>query len=88
MRSQDAVGVSCPPWGIHARLKRTRLAMHACEGKEANVTTLDLWNGYMRSYDYLSEIEAYRQNLRDVASRVRVATGTRILVAGSGTGLR
>jgi ubiquinone/menaquinone biosynthesis C-methylase UbiE len=45
-----------------------------------------IWNGYMKSYDFLTQIDGYTQNILDVADAAEVKRGTRVLDAGSGTG--
>ncbi|HEY3322794.1 MAG TPA: class I SAM-dependent methyltransferase, partial [Planctomycetota bacterium] len=40
----------------------------------------------MRSYDFLTHVESYSQNLRDVLTAARPYPGCEILDAGSGTG--
>lgn len=50
------------------------------------MSTQQIWNGYMRSYDHLTEVDDYRRNLRDVMGQVRPRAGMAILDAGSGTG--
>jgi ubiquinone/menaquinone biosynthesis C-methylase UbiE len=45
-----------------------------------------LWNNYMRSYDFLQQVDGYRQNLNDIADAIDPKPGERILDAGSGTG--
>jgi len=46
----------------------------------------EIWNRYMRSYDFLNQIDSYAQNLNDVADAAHVGAGMRVLDAGSGTG--
>lgn len=46
----------------------------------------ELWDGYMRSYDFLTDIDGYARNLNDIALRANVERGSRVLDAGSGTG--
>jgi ubiquinone/menaquinone biosynthesis C-methylase UbiE len=50
------------------------------------VNTYALWNGYMRSYDFLTKVNGYRENMLDIAAAAEVAPGMRVLDAGSGTG--
>lgn len=50
------------------------------------MSQLALWNDYMKSYDLLNEIGAYRQSQTDILHRARPGRGVRILDAGSGTG--
>lgn len=50
------------------------------------MTNFEIWNGYMRSYDMLTQVDGYRRNLMDVAAAARAQAGDRFLDAGSGTG--
>lgn len=50
------------------------------------MSQLALWNDYMKSYDLLTEIGAYRQSQADILERARPGFGIRVLDAGSGTG--
>lgn len=50
------------------------------------MSQLALWNDYMKSYDLLTEIGAYRQSQADILERAKPETGQRVLDAGSGTG--
>jgi len=50
------------------------------------MSQLALWNDYMKSYDLLNEIGAYRQSQADILQRARPSPDARILDAGSGTG--
>ena len=45
-----------------------------------------LWDKYMRSYDFLQNVDSYNQSLADIVQSLHPATGERILDAGSGTG--
>ena len=45
-----------------------------------------IWNGYMKSYDFLTQIDGYTQNMRDIAAAANVNAGTHVLDGGSGTG--
>lgn len=47
---------------------------------------LDIWNQYMRSYDFLTQVDSYVKNLSDIVDALNPAPGMRILDAGSGTG--
>lgn len=50
------------------------------------MSQLALWNDYMKSYDLLNEIGAYRQSQADILRRARPGPAVRVLDAGSGTG--
>lgn len=45
-----------------------------------------LWNKYMEKYDFLLDVDAYQQSLRDILEALRPTAYERILDAGSGTG--
>ena len=45
-----------------------------------------LWNKYMKCYDFLNGLESYSHNISDVAVHAEAHTGSKILDAGSGTG--
>lgn len=45
-----------------------------------------IWDGYMRSYDFLTEVDGYKQNIKDIAQAAQVQQGMSVLDAGSGTG--
>ena len=47
---------------------------------------LDLWDGYMRAYDFLTEVEGYNRSLQDIMAATGPRRGMRVLDAGSGTG--
>lgn len=48
--------------------------------------TEQLWQKYMRGYDFLCNVGSYRQNLEDVVRACGPRGGMRVLDAGSGTG--
>lgn len=52
----------------------------------ASQTHANLWNRYMRSYDFLESVDSYVQNLKDILKAVHPTRGMRVLDAGSGTG--
>ena len=45
-----------------------------------------IWNRYMVSYDYLNQLDTYREGLRELAESACIRPGLKILDAGSGTG--
>lgn len=45
-----------------------------------------LWDRYMRSYDFLQNVDGYNNSLADIANSLHPETGERFLDAGSGTG--
>ena len=47
---------------------------------------LDIWNRYMRCYDFLNCVDSYSQNIRDIAKALEPRPGMKVLDAGSGTG--
>lgn len=44
------------------------------------------WNEYFRSYDILNMVNAYRNLLETVASKIDIRAGDKVLDAGTGTG--
>lgn len=46
----------------------------------------DLWQKYMRAYDFLCNVRSYQQNLENIATACELISGMRVLDAGSGTG--
>jgi len=47
---------------------------------------IEIWNNYMKCYDGLMELQAYRDNLKDILKRISPKPQEQILDAGSGTG--
>lgn len=50
------------------------------------MTCIEIWNRYMKCYDYLMSVGSYVRNLEDIAAACAPYQGQRILDAGSGTG--
>ena len=50
------------------------------------MSTLQLWNSYMTSYDFLMKVDSYSKNLEDIAAAIPSLRAKRVLDAGSGTG--
>jgi len=50
------------------------------------MSEIALWNSYMSGYDFLTKVDSYQTQLRDVASALGNVRGKTVLDAGSGTG--
>lgn len=48
--------------------------------------TIELWNSYMQSYDFLNHVEGYRSNMNDIVAAFGELSEKTVLDAGSGTG--
>ncbi len=50
------------------------------------MSSLAIWNGYMSSYDFLTNVDGYQRNIHELARALNAQAGQRVLDAGSGTG--
>lgn len=51
------------------------------------ITSRDrIWDNYMRVYDFLTRVDGYARNLRDIKDALQLEPGLKILDTGSGTG--
>ena len=50
------------------------------------MNSYSIWQGYMQSYDFLTKVDGYAQNMNDIATTANPFPGASILDAGSGTG--
>jgi len=54
--------------------------------KSDRLGSRQLWDKYMSAYDYLTRVDSYSENVREIARASNVQAGMRVLDAGSGTG--